>query len=452
MKRILMHCILVLAVMILLLPTGCQDNVIRVASKTDTEGGLLAQMIILVLRANGFKVVDKSSLGSTQEVRKALLNGEVDIYPEYTGNGAIFFESTEPDIWKSAQESYEKVKELDKVHNNVVWLKPAPANNAWAIAISKKLADQENLWNMEQFANYVNHGGYVKIMASKEFATNELALPAFEKTYGFSLRVDQVVTISGGNSAVMEKAAANSTDGINAAMAYSTDGYLSALNLVVLSDNKNAQAIYQPTPTIRGEILEKCPEIADILNELFASLDSRTLQILNSKTGFIGGEFNYLVACKYLIDKGFLTNGPSSFPTDLPNIDLPDPTERSMEIINRMISVKPQPLWEETFEVDLKTMRNVKVVGWFISTGGSGNDIRVLVLDDIDFINWSNLHQVEGLYKTDKITTAKIDIPITASGKYHLVFDNRFSKFRSKDVLAKVYIYYESVEKIEAMP
>ena len=143
---------------------------------------------------------------------------------------------------------------------------------------------------------------------------------------------------------------------------------------------------------------------------------------------------------------------PSSFPTDLPNIDLPDPTERSMEIINRMINVEPQPLWEETFEVDLETMRNVRVVGWFISTGGSGNDIRVLVLDDIDFINWSNLHQVEGLYETDKITTAKINIPIIASGKYHLVFDNRFSKFRSKDVLAKVYLYYESVETIEAMP
>ena len=67
MKRISMHCLLVLMVMILLLPTGCQDNVIRVASKTDAEGGLLAQMINLVLRANGFKVIDKSSLGSTQE-------------------------------------------------------------------------------------------------------------------------------------------------------------------------------------------------------------------------------------------------------------------------------------------------------------------------------------------------------------------------------------------------
>ena len=438
-----MHCILVLVVMILLLPTGCQGDVIIVASKTDTEGGLLAQMIILALRVNGYKVIDKSSLGSTQEVREALLNGEIDIYPEYTGNGAIFFEGTEPDIWKNAQQSYEKVKELDKAHNNVVWLKPAPANNTWAIAISKKLADQENLWSMEQFANYVNRGGFVKLMASKEFATNQLALPAFEETYGFYLEADQVVTIPGSNSAVTEKAAANGTDGVNAAMAYSTDGYLSALDLVVLSDTKNAQAVYQPTPIIRGEILEKYPEIADILNEVFASLDSETLQILNSRIGFIGGEFNYLVACSYLIDKGFLTNDPSNFPSDLPGIDLPDPTERSMEIINRMISVDPNSLWEKTFEVDLKTMRNVRVVGWFITTGGSGNDIRLLVLDDIDFINWSNLHQVEGLYKTDKITADKIDVPITASGKYHLVFDNRFSKFTSKDLLAKVYLYYE---------
>lgn len=173
MKRILIHLGLGLLMVVTLLTACGQDASIRVASKISTEGGLLSQMIILMLRANGFKVIDNSGLGSTQEVRDALLNNRIDIYPEYTGNGALFFEGTDPEIWKDAQRGYEKVKELDKA-NNLVWLQPAPANNTWAIAIPRGLAEKENLWSMEQFANYVNQGGYVKLMSSEEFLTNPL--------------------------------------------------------------------------------------------------------------------------------------------------------------------------------------------------------------------------------------------------------------------------------------
>ncbi|MDO8491665.1 MAG: glycine betaine ABC transporter substrate-binding protein, partial [Dehalococcoidia bacterium] len=73
-----------------------------VASKIDTEGALLSQFIILMLRANGIDAVDKSQFGTTQLVRKALLSGEIDVYPEYTGNGEYFFEGTDPTIWKDA--------------------------------------------------------------------------------------------------------------------------------------------------------------------------------------------------------------------------------------------------------------------------------------------------------------------------------------------------------------
>ncbi len=191
-------------------------------------------------------------------------------------------------------------------------------------------------------------------------------------------------------------------------------------------------------------IKQDYPEIADILNKVFASLDQKTLQNLNSRTGFVGGEIAYLVARDYLIEQGFLTNDPSGFPIDLPTptIDLPDPTQQSLEIVNHIIRVKTDPLWDKTFEVNLETMRDVRVVGWFMASGGGFNDIKVLILDDIDFINWENRHEVEGLYKTDKITIAKVDVPITVSGKYHLVFDNRFSTFSHKNVLAKFYLYW----------
>lgn len=284
---------------------GVTKGPITVGSKIDTEGALLSQMMIQMLKKNNFDVVDKSQLGTTSIVRKALLSGEIDIYPEYTGNGAFFFDETSSDVWMDAQKGYERVKQLDKDTNQIVWLQPAPANNTWAIAVPKSLADKENLRSLDDLAGYVNKGGVIKLAGSEEFITSPVALPAFEKAYGFILKKEQLLSLSGGNTALTEKAAAEGTDGVNAAMAYGTDGSLSALGLVVLSDPRGVQPVYEPAPTVRGAIYDKYPELAQILNPVFASLGLETLQQLNARIA-IGGEDAGKVAQDYLMIKKFL--------------------------------------------------------------------------------------------------------------------------------------------------
>ena len=197
------------------------------------------------------------------------------------------------------------MKQLDLEANNIVWLKSAPANNTWAIAIPGELAGKEGIRSLEDFADYVNHNGYVKLVGSEEFVTSPVALPAFQEAYGFTLKEDQLLTLSGGNTAQTEKAAAEGTDGVNAAMAYGTDGSLAALGLVILSDPKNVQPVYEPAPIIRAEILEKHSEIESILNPVFQSLDLETLQALNAKIA-IEGQAAADVAREYLVAKGFL--------------------------------------------------------------------------------------------------------------------------------------------------
>lgn len=278
---------------------------ITVGSKIDTEGGLLAQIIMLMLQENGFQTVDNSQLGPTQVVRQALLSGQIDIYPEYTGNGAIFFPNVDPSVWKNAQKGYETVKQLDREKNNIVWLQPAPANNTWAIAIPKNLSEKENIHSLSDFAAYVNKGGAVKLAASDEFVTSKVALPAFEKAYNFTLKQSQLLTFSGGNTAQTEKAAADGTSGVNAAMAYGTDGSLAALNLVVLTDPKGVQPVYEPAPIVRGVVYDKYPEMANILNPVFRTLNLTTLQTLNSQIA-LQGQPAASVARQYLTSKGFL--------------------------------------------------------------------------------------------------------------------------------------------------
>ena len=278
---------------------------ITVGSKMDTEGALLSQMIILVFRQGGFDVVDKSEFGSTPEVRKAIMSGELDIYPEYTGNGAFFFAEESSSVWKDAQKGYERVKMLDKQQNNIIWLTPAPADNTWAIAVTKALADQQNLVSLSDFADYVNGGGNVKLIGSQEFVTSAAALPAFQDAYGFTLKQVQLVVLQSGNTAQTERAAYDGTDGVNACMAYGTDGALSAFNLVVLTDPKGVQPVYEPTPIVRGVVHDKYPEIDGILAPIFKSLDLVTLQTLNGKIA-VEGQNPVDVARAYLQQEGFL--------------------------------------------------------------------------------------------------------------------------------------------------
>lgn len=284
---------------------GPAKGPVTVGSKIDTEGALLSQVIILLLRDNGFQVNDRSQFGPTPIVRQALLSGELDIYPEYTGNGAFFFDEQDSPVWKDAEEGYERVKELDKERNNIVWLQPAPANNTWAIAVPKSLADQEGLVSLDDFAAYVNRGGYVKLIASEEFVTSPVALPAFLEAYGFSLRQDQLVVLAGGNTAQTEKAAAEGTDGVNAAMAYGTDGDLAVLGLVLLTDPRNVQPVYEPCPIVRGAVYEQYPELSGILDPVFEGLDLVALQTLNARIA-VEGRNAADVAREYLVSKGFL--------------------------------------------------------------------------------------------------------------------------------------------------
>lgn len=302
-----MRKVVILLIAALLLGAGFAQKPIVLGSKVDTEGSVLAQIIRLMLEHNGIQVVDKSGFGTTSVVRKALLAGEIDMYPEYTGTALTFFPNHDfpPDLSTKPEELYQTVKKLDLEENHIVWLNAAPANNTWAIAVPQSLAAKYNLKSMADLAKYINAGHTFKLAASQEFIDRPDALKAFEKVYGFSLSPDQLVVLSGGNTTQTETAAARGTSGVNAAMAYGTDGTLSALKLVELTDPKHAVAIYQPAPIVRQEVAKAYPNLGDILNPVFATLTAPVLQKLNGEVA-VNGEKPSDVAMSYLKAQGFL--------------------------------------------------------------------------------------------------------------------------------------------------
>lgn len=276
-----------------------------VSSKIDTEGGVLGNIIKQVLEANDIPVEDRIQLGGTPIVREAIAAGEIDIYPEYTGNAAFFFEKADDPLWNDAASAYAEAAKLDLEANKIVWLTPSPANNTWAVAIRDDVAEANNLTTFTEFGAWVAGGGEVKLAASAEFVNSPAALPKFQEVYGFTLTPDQLITLSGGDTAATIAAAAQQTNGANAAMVYGTDGGIAPSGLKVLTDDKGVQPVYQPAPIIREEVLAEYPQIADLLKPVFQGLTLEVLQELNGRVQ-VGGEAAAAVATDYLTQGGFL--------------------------------------------------------------------------------------------------------------------------------------------------
>jgi osmoprotectant transport system substrate-binding protein len=275
-----------------------------VSSKLSSESAMIGEMLRLVLDAAGVPTVDRLKIGATPVVRRALLDGEVDLYVEYTGNGGIFFNMPSNPAWKDFGKGYELGARLDYAQNRIVWLTPAPASNTWALAVRRDVANAYHLRTMSDFARWVSGGGQVVLACSAEFA-NAGTLRSLEDTYGFKLRSDQMIVLAGGETTAMITAAAARTDDTNTAMVYATDGGIAAANLVVLEDDRHDQPIYAPVPLVRAAVLSARPEIAALVKPVMASLDGDTLRHLNERVQ-VDGESIQSVARDYLEQKGLL--------------------------------------------------------------------------------------------------------------------------------------------------
>src|SRR5690606_31081053 len=119
---------------------AAQDDTISVGSKQFTEQIVLGQIILAALEDAGYAVEDRTNLGSTQVNRDALVNGEIDVYAEYTGTALYnYFNDVEwaeipSDAYNDRDLGYALVSSFDAAINDLVWLEPTPANNTYAFA------------------------------------------------------------------------------------------------------------------------------------------------------------------------------------------------------------------------------------------------------------------------------------------------------------------------------
>ena len=150
-----------------------------------------------------------------------------------------------------------------------------------------------------------NEGGEVKLITSQLFAEKEQGLLGLEEAYGFKLQPNQLILLPHGNTAETLKALASGTDGVNVALAYATDGSLVDLALRIIEDPKSIPPVYEPSAIIRKEVLDKYPEVKEIVEEVFALLTKENLQEMN-KAVIVDGKSPKDVAKEFLTEKNLL--------------------------------------------------------------------------------------------------------------------------------------------------
>ncbi|MBB6449147.1 osmoprotectant transport system permease protein [Geomicrobium halophilum] len=290
--------VLTSALLIVTLPTliPAQQSDLTIGGKLDAEPEILANMYKHLIESTmDMNVEVEAGLGGTDIVFDALLAGDIDMYPEFTGTAYVELLGQDPSDMNE-EEVYEATKEGIETTYNLVYLEPMAYNNTYALAVSKSIGEEYDLETVSDLESYQNQ-------LTAGFTFEFLDRPddgyaALKETYGFEFS-DVNGLDSGLRSQAIEEGEVEVID------AYSTDAYLVEYDMVVLEDDEELFPPYEGAPLLREEVLMKYPELEGILNTLAGEITDEEMQEMNYLVDYedIDPE---AVALHYLQDKGLL--------------------------------------------------------------------------------------------------------------------------------------------------
>ena len=274
---------------------------IAVGSKEFTEQRVLGEISVQALEAAGATVEDRTGMAGTEAARRALLSGEIDAYWEYTGTAWITHLGHEDPIPDNRRQ-YQAVAKEDLRKNNIRWLAPAPANNSFAIAVRSEAAQVlgvETISGLGALSELRPEDA--TLCAADEFLSREDGLPGMEKAYGFELPEENIVKTEEGR--IYD--AVDEGEDCNFGEVFETDGRIEALDLTLLEDDKRFFPIYNPSLSVRDEVMSEYPGISDVFAPISQELDNETLRKMNAAVA-VDGEPAKDVARRFLRETGAL--------------------------------------------------------------------------------------------------------------------------------------------------
>lgn len=265
------------------------------ASKPMTEQYILAEILTLLIEAETDIEVEQTLGigGGTSNIHPAMENGEIDLYPEYTGTGWLFVLKEE--VLRDPDELYEAVKAAYMEEYGIHWTGRYGLNNTYSIAVTPEAAEA---YNLQTLSDLGEASPELTFAANADFLERDDGYPGLEETYGFAFGDIKEIDIGLRYQSIQ-------SDDIDAITVFSTDGQLQDADVVLLEDDKNFFVFYDGATLIRQETLDRYPELEEVLEMLTGLIPNDEMIAMNYAVE-VEKEDPAKVAEEFLQEKGLL--------------------------------------------------------------------------------------------------------------------------------------------------
>ncbi|HEU4508317.1 MAG TPA: glycine betaine ABC transporter substrate-binding protein [Pyrinomonadaceae bacterium] len=244
------------------------SNRVKIGSKDFTESALLAEVVAQMLEARGVSVERRFELGGNVP-HEAVVSGDLDLYPEYTGTSFTAILRHAP--ISDPRAVYDQVKREYAEKFKVDISPPLGFENTFAILV--RGADAQRL-NLKTISDAAPHASRWRAGFGQDFMSRADGYPGFSRTYGLKFsevrEMDLSLTYIALSSGQVDLIAANSTE-----------GRITTLDLVQLSDDRRYFPPYEAVYIVRQDSLAREPALKEVLSKLGNAISTDEMRKLN---------------------------------------------------------------------------------------------------------------------------------------------------------------------------
>jgi len=254
---------------------------ITIGSKVFTESVILGEMLRHLARQTGIETHHQRQLGGTRVLWNALLSGEIDAYPEYTGT--LIQEIMVKENLKTEAELKQALRARG--------LRMTPAlgfNNTYAIGMKAELAERLGLQSISDLKNHPE----LNLGFSNEFMDRADGWPGLQQRYQLPQQ-----NVRGLDHDLAYRGIASGT--LQVIDLYATDAEIAYYKLRTLEDDLNYFPIYNAVIVYRADVEQRAPKVAAMFNRLAGRIDAATMSTLNAQVK-LNGEAESAVAAGFL--------------------------------------------------------------------------------------------------------------------------------------------------------
>lgn len=271
--------LLILYAIIIIFIISCSKKEIEskpdlvVATKPFTEQYILGEILKILIEENTNLNVElkKGNIRDTILIHQELLEGNIDIYPEYTSTAWVYILKKDP--IKNSDELYDKVTKIYKEDFDVTWLGLYGFNNSYSLAMRRSLAD--NL-SINTYSDLASKSDKLIFGAEHDFYTRDDGFTKLKEVYNFNFKEELAMEIK-------EKYNSLRKDTSQVIDVFTTDSNLKDDDIKVLKDDRYYFAPYHCGTVIRDETLTKYPKLEYLLKQLNYKISEREMIEMNYK-------------------------------------------------------------------------------------------------------------------------------------------------------------------------